>query len=80
MLAAWQRCGNANTRHQIDELNQELTASRDCGNEDDKERIQALENELIENYQLEGRYWKEMSRVKWFKWGNQNTHFFHSKF
>ena len=67
MLAAWQRCGNANTWHQIDELNPELTASRDCGNEDDKERIQPLEKELLENYQLEERYWKEMFRVKWFK-------------
>ena len=35
----------------------------------------ALEKELLVAYQMEERFWKEKSRVKWLKWGDNNTRF-----
>ena len=40
----------------------------------------ALEKELLVAYQMEERFWKVKSRVKWLKWGDNNTRFFQPSF
>ncbi|XP_052113908.1 uncharacterized protein LOC127745001 [Arachis duranensis] len=44
------------------------------------EEITGLEEKLELAYIKEESYWREKSRVKWLKEGDQNTRFFHQKF
>ncbi|XP_072072033.1 uncharacterized protein [Arachis hypogaea] len=44
------------------------------------EEVTSLEEKLELAYLKEESYWREKSRVKWLKEGDQNTRFFHQKF
>ena len=72
-LVAWQKNGEVNSAQKINQLEQTLANLKSQGDEANKEEILTCEKKLLEEYQLEEKYWREKSRVKWLKWRDQNT-------
>ncbi|XP_015941361.1 uncharacterized protein LOC107466866 [Arachis duranensis] len=46
--------------------------------ERDQRRERELKNQISELWKQEEKYWGQRSRLKWLKWGDKNTSFFHA--
>ncbi|XP_072078052.1 uncharacterized protein [Arachis hypogaea] len=78
-LVQWQKTHKANSRKEIEDLQAKLEELRVAGINGGEE-VTSLEEKLELAYLKEESYWREKSRVKWLKEGDQNTRFFHQKF
>ncbi|XP_072065378.1 uncharacterized protein [Arachis hypogaea] len=79
ILVQWQITHKANSRKEIEDLQTSLEELRVAGINGGEE-ITRLEEKLELAYMKEESYWREKSRVKWLKEGDQNTRFCHQKF
>ncbi|XP_057730414.1 uncharacterized protein LOC130945725 [Arachis stenosperma] len=78
-LVQWQKTHEANSRKEIEDLQAKLEELQVAGINGGEE-VTILEEKLELAYLKEESYWREKSRVKWLKEGDQNTRFFHQKF
>ncbi|XP_057730828.1 uncharacterized protein LOC130946171 [Arachis stenosperma] len=78
-LVQWQKTHKANSQKEIKDLQAKLEELRVAGINRGEE-VTSLEKKLELAYLKEESYWREKSRVKWLKEGDQNTRFFHQKF
>ncbi|XP_072078065.1 uncharacterized protein [Arachis hypogaea] len=78
-LVQWQKTHKVNSRKEIEDLQAKLEELRVAGINGGEE-VTNLEEKLELAYLKEESYWREKSRVKWLKEGDQNTRFFHQKF
>nr|XP_025675778.1 uncharacterized protein LOC112776041 [Arachis hypogaea] len=78
-LVQWQKTHKANSRKEIEDLQAKLEELRVAGINEGEE-VTSLEEKLELAYLKEESYWREKSRIKWLKEGDQNTRFFHQKF
>ncbi|XP_072071864.1 uncharacterized protein [Arachis hypogaea] len=78
-LVHWQIHNKTNSKKEIDEL-QAAFDKRRASDVHGGEEITRLEEKLEKAYLKEERYWKEKSRSKWLREGDQNTKFFHQNF
>ncbi|XP_072054862.1 uncharacterized protein [Arachis hypogaea] len=69
----------ANSRKKIEDLQASLEELQMTGINGGEE-ITRLKEKLELAYMKEESYWREKSRVKWLRKGDQNTRFFHQKF
>ncbi|XP_016173411.1 uncharacterized protein LOC107615910 [Arachis ipaensis] len=78
-LVQWQKTHKANSRKEIEDLQAKIEELRVAGINGGEE-VTSLEEKLELAYLKEESYWREKSRIKWLKEGDQNTRFFHQKF
>ncbi|XP_020992689.1 uncharacterized protein LOC110278775 [Arachis duranensis] len=78
-IVKWQQEHRSNSKVEIDLLQSELEELRLAGIHGG-DIISEIEDKLEKALQNEESYWKDKSRVKWLKYGDQNTAFFHQKF
>ncbi|XP_072076797.1 uncharacterized protein [Arachis hypogaea] len=78
-IVRWQQEHRSNSKVEIDLLKSELEELYLAGIHGD-DIISEIEDKLEKALQNEKSYWKDKSRVKWLKFGDQNTTFFHHKF
>ncbi|XP_025628190.1 uncharacterized protein [Arachis hypogaea] len=78
-LVQWQQTHKANSRKEIEDLQAKLEELRVAGI-NGGEKVTSLEEKLELAYLKEESYWREKSRIKWLKEGDQNTRFFYQKF
>ncbi|XP_072060275.1 uncharacterized protein [Arachis hypogaea] len=78
-IVRWQQEYRSNSKVEIDLLQSELEELRLAGIHGG-DIISEIEDKLEKALQNEESYWKDKSRVKWLKFGDQNTTFFHQKF
>ncbi|XP_020967467.1 uncharacterized protein LOC110266792 [Arachis ipaensis] len=79
-LVDWQKISSSNSKNRIINLKESIAAESEKGEQANPIDLRVMESELEEALESEERYWRKKSRIKWLRWGNRNTKFFHSKF
>ncbi|XP_072087336.1 uncharacterized protein [Arachis hypogaea] len=58
--------------------NEQLQIQKSDMTDRDKKREKELKNQINDLWKQEEKYWGQRSRLKWLKWGDKNTAFFHA--
>ncbi|KAJ1397797.1 hypothetical protein SESBI_31589 [Sesbania bispinosa] len=75
----WHKQTFLNATKEIPKLKAKLLQLQNAANKDDNlEEIKNNKKQLQALWQQEENYWGQRSRLKWIKWGDHNTKFFHA--
>ena len=78
-LKAWSQNTFKNASKEISKLKRQLQELMSVQTADtDVERIQSIKGEIQCLWAQEEKYWGLRSRLKWLKWGDKNSNFFHA--
>ncbi|XP_016177845.1 uncharacterized protein LOC107620148 [Arachis ipaensis] len=78
-LTEWSRRKFKRAYKEIEKKKEELHQIQE-GNMTDRDQIREkeLKNQITELWKQEEKFWGKRSRLKWLKWGDKNTAFFHA--
>ncbi|XP_015969290.1 uncharacterized protein LOC107492746 [Arachis duranensis] len=78
-LTEWSRRKFKRADKELEKKKEELHQLQE-GNMTDRDQIKEkkLKNQITELWKQEEKYWGQRSRLKWLKWGDKNTAFFHA--
>ncbi|RYR27575.1 hypothetical protein Ahy_B01g051591 [Arachis hypogaea] len=78
-LMEWSRRKFKRADKEIEKKKSELQQIQECDMTDgDQRREKELKNQISDLWKQEEKYWGQRSRLKWLKWSDKNTAFFHA--
>ncbi|XP_072076444.1 uncharacterized protein [Arachis hypogaea] len=78
-LRKWSRRTIKRANKEIHKLKEELKKLQDSDlTQEKQERTQQIKENIAALWKQEEKYWGQRARLKWLKWGDKNTAFFHA--
>ena len=78
-LSDWNKKTFKNAAKELSRVKRDLTdLLNQPGGIMDWERVKALKEEAKQLWNQEEKFWGQRSRIKWLKWGDKNSRFFHA--